>query len=55
MFKSPKRGAARVFNHLAEGMACALLLADGGMDFLGVNWHLDAEGCLQVGPVFDGT
>lgn len=55
MFKSPKKGAARVFNHLAEGMACALLLADGGMEFLGVRWFLDAGGRLRVGPVYDGT
>lgn len=49
MFTADRRGGtARVFNYLAEGMACALLVVDGGVEFLGVRWSLDG-GRLRVG------
>ncbi len=52
MFKGKKaENAGHAFNHLADGMACALLVADGGMEFLGAYWDLDEGGSLRVGPV----
>lgn len=54
MFGGKVGGAGRVFDHLAEGMACALLAGvDGGMEFLGVRWHLDCAGRLRVGKVWE--
>lgn len=53
-FGGKASGAGRVFNHLADGIACALLAADGGMEFLGVRWYLDDAGRLRTGPVFTG-
>lgn len=39
-FKSKKAGAsAEAFNRLAEGLACAALLADGGGTFLGLHFE----------------
>ena len=52
MFGGKKGGSGRVLNHLAEGMACALLVSDGGMEFLGSYWYLDEAGRLQLGKPF---
>lgn len=39
-FRSKKKGAsAEAFNRLAEGLACAALVAPGGVTFLGVRWE----------------
>lgn len=38
-FKGGKRGeTAEVFNALARGLAAAALVADGGVDFIGLHW-----------------
>ncbi|WP_157876173.1 hypothetical protein [Peterkaempfera griseoplana] len=32
------KGCATAFNALAEGLACAALTAQGGVDFVGLHW-----------------
>lgn len=43
-FRSKKKGAsAEAFNRLAEGLACAALVADGGVRFLGMHFEARRE------------